>query len=968
MEVKISAMPIATEGLWVTDLRVEHQRNPLGMDAINPRFRWTITATGYHVRQTAYRILVESNGELVWDSGRVESEQSLDVPYAGPPLQSRQRYDWKVKVWDNKGRESAWSSGYWEMGLLHSKDWRARWIEPIQEAAVEEDVVTIVDLVSGNFAPRTLEDLSSRLRPPQMVRRTFEVTNRVRRARLYVTAHGIYRVELNGRRVGDAEFSPDFTPYHQYLQYQTYDVTMLLREGLNAIGVVIADGWYIGRIHFAGHSCQYGNKLGVLLQLEVEYENGEQQIVGSDATFKCHVGPWVYADLFIGEKYDARREQPGWSSPDFDDTDWLPCQEVDYPHDHLRAQYGPVVRRMERLRPLHVHRDSDGSQVVDFGQVIAGRIRIRLKDVAEGTEIRIEHSEVLDANGQFFINIMGRNKHQTDIYIAGGRGYEVYEPAFTYHGFRYVRVKGHPKEIQPEDIEAVVLYSDMNITGTFRCSDDRVNQLQSNILWSQKTNMLSIPTDCPQRERAGWTGDMQVFAPTATFNMDVVSFLRRWMTMVRLEQRPDGSIPNHVPTGRFFEVESAPLGTSSAGWGDAVVIIPWVLYQRYGDLRILEENYDAMRRWLHYVRSQAETGKTGHKRYLWNTGFHFGDWMIPSVVMGDNSSLSPIDSAKVTGELVATCFYAYSCRIVSDIADLLGHAEEAEAYRELYVQIRKAFEQEYVDDSGRLYAHFQGTYVLALYMDMVSPAKRPLMVNQLIQLIERNRWRLDTGFMSTPFLMDVLCNAGRQDVAYKLFWQEECPSWLYEVNHGATTIWERWDAISPDGVVRPVSYNHFALGCVGDWMYRRIGGLRPLAPGFKQFIVEPDIECGLEYVILSHVTPYGRVFIHWQRESDKLFLNLCVPVNTCAIVRVRAKTLQMSRDLQSVALSKRVNSDRWEVELGSGEYEMVAELPQGVACKAAAKRGQVTAARAPSPVARCERETMTEAPSEGREG
>ncbi|SIT02998.1 alpha-L-rhamnosidase [Alicyclobacillus vulcanalis] len=883
--------------------------------------------------QTAYRIVVESNGVVIWDSGRVESERTSGIVYKGPNLCSRRRYEWKVKVWDNQGRESDWSNpAFWEMGLLKPEDWEAHWIEPIQKPASEEKMVSVLDVVSGNVATKTLQEQEADLRPPQLIRRAFRVVRSVRKARLYITSRGVYRAEINGMKVGQAEFSPDFTPYDKYLKYQTYDVTACIKPGVNAIGIVLADGWYIGRIHFAGHSCHYGNKLALLLQLEIEYEDGSTEVISTDTSFRCHTGPWLYADLFIGEKYDARLEIQGWSSPDFDDSEWFKCVYSEDGPACIRAQYGPVVRAMERLSPIQIYVSSDGSQIVDFGQVIAGRIRLRL-NVPEGTEIRIEHSEAVDTDGQFIRNIVGRNKEQTDIYITSGRGDEVYEPAFTYHGFRYVRITGCPTRIQLDDVEAVVLYSDMKLTGSFRCSDERLNRLHSNIQWTQKSNMVSIPTDCPTRERAGWTGDVQVFAPTATFNMHVFAFLRRWLLMVRLEQLPDGRVPNHVPAGRYLEFESGPLGISSAGWGDAIIIVPWVLYQRYGDISILEENYEAMGRWLSYVRSQAEQESDGHRRYLWNHGFHFGDWMIPSLVMENNNGLGPIASAEATGELVATCFYAYSCKLMSEIADIIGRPGDAVFYRQLYSHIRQAFEKEYVDDSGRLSAHFQGTYVLALYMDMVSSNLRGRMVEQLVRLIECNGWRLDTGFLATPFLMDVLCDAGRPDIAYRLLWQERCPSWLYEINCGATTVWESWDAVSPNGDVKLVSQNHVAFGCIGDWMYRRLGGLKPLMPGFKEFIVEPDVMCGLDFVGICHDTPYGIIKLEWRRSMEIVNLSLRVPANTHAIVRVSAKVLHI--DVQQYVLEHRVHSGVHEVLLGSGDYHIVVELDDRVTLESA---------------------------------
>ncbi|WP_232311212.1 alpha-L-rhamnosidase [Robertmurraya korlensis] len=884
-------MLLMDRDLWVENLTVESQKHPLGIDVVTPRLSWWIQTEQHHILQTAYHVIVtDDDGTEVWNTEKVKSDQSLWIDYQGTPLQSRKRYDWKVKVWDNQGRESDWSQlASWEMGLLKQEDWLASWIEPEQQEAVEEDFITIKEIFSGGLKAESLEERAKNLRPPQLLRRPFTAEKRVKKARVYVTSHGIYQLELNGRRVGDIEFAPDFTAYDVHLQYQTYDVTPYIHNGDNVLGVIVADGWYTGRIQLTGHSCQYGNKLGLLLQLEMEYEDGTIEIVTSDENFVSSPGPWQYADLFIGEKYDARLEQEAWSCSNFVASGWSEVNCVNYSFENLTAQYGPSVKAMEELLPCDIHMEEDGSQIIDFGQTIAGRIQMSI-NVPRGTTICMEHSEVLDQDGKFFMNIMGRNKDQIDVYIAKGNGMETYEPSFTYHGFRYVRVTGHPHNIRKTDVKAIVLYSDMETTGHFKCSDGRVNQLQHNIQWSQKTNMLSIPTDCPQREKAGWTGDLQVFAPTAAFNMDVDSFLTRWLVDVRLEQFPDGQIANFVPTGKYYEPESAANGgeLSSAGWGDAIIIVPWVLYERYGDKRILEENFEAMTKWMSYVRQKAETGIPDHledrdpirlerQKYLWNTGFHFGDWLIPSIK-------NPMESAIRTKELVATCFYANSTLLLAEISKVLGKPEMESMYKDLNSQIRKAFEEEYVDDKGRISSHFQGIYILALQMNMVSEQKRSLVVNQLVELIKENGYKLDTGFLSIPYLMDVLCEEGQADLAYRLLYQTECPSWLYEVEKGATTIWESWSAISPDGTVGHMSFNHYAFGCIGDWLYRHIAGIKHDQPGYKTSIIEPHTDCGLTFAKAKLKTGYGILSSSWLKKNHTVQLEIEVPANTTATV------------------------------------------------------------------------------------
>ena len=643
-------------------------------------------------------------------------------------------------------------------------------------------------------------------------------------------------MEINGVRVGNQELAPEVTAYESYLQYQTYDVSEMIDQGYNVLGAVLADGWYCGRIGLPGDSCQYGNKLALLLQLEIEYQDGSSQWLISDVDFKSSTGPLVYSDLFIGERYDAELENTNWHKPNFDDRSWKNAAIADYGYSNLVAQYGEPLRVVKEIVPLGILKTPKGETVIDLGQNISGKIRMCVQSMSK-TEVVLDYSEVLDSDGNFLQQIRGRNKDQRDIYILKGDGVEVYEPWFTMHGFRYVRVTGYQGEPRLADFTGLVIASDLRDSGSFSCSDERLNRLQENIRWSQRGNLVSIPTDCPQRERAGFTGDAQVFIPTACFNMDVNAFFTRWLRNLQIEQRDDGQVPNTIPYWKSYIEMFAPIqggSHTSAGWGDACVIIPWTLYQAYGDLRILEENYSTMTRWLDYVQKEAESGiperleenlppqSREHQKYLWNTGFHFGDWLIPSLTAG---YANPFDAANATKEVVASCFYAYSSGLMAKIAQALGNEKDCQHYSELNAKIRAAFADEYVAPDGRLPAHYQGMYVLALKMDMVPAEKRHLLTNQLVDLIAQNGYRLDTGFVSVPYLLDVLCDNGRQDIAYQLLFQTECPSWLYEVEKGATTIWETWDAISPDGHVDIASFNHYAFGCVGDWMYRFVAGL-----------------------------------------------------------------------------------------------------------------------------------------------
>ncbi|TXK84596.1 Bacterial alpha-L-rhamnosidase [Paenibacillus sp. N3.4] len=585
----------------VGNLRCEYMNNPIGIDIVSPRFSWVLHASRRNVWQTGYQISIFNATGTLWDTGKVESDSSVNYEYDGPILLSRHRYYWMVRVWDERGDVSSWSeAAYWEMGLLSPADWEAKWIEPEQRSVIEEQPMNFYDRAKG-LVPTIYENLH----PCQMLRKRFSTGEGIRRARIYATAHGIYELELNGKRVGDQELAPEMTAYDRYLQYQTYDVTELLTTGVNVIGAILADGWYAGRVGLMGDNCQYGDRQALLMQMEIEYEDGSRQTVITDKQFVSSTGPLVYSDLFIGERYDARLEKQDWSLPAYDDSCWIAVHEVQHDRSSLIAAYGEPVRVIMNVKPIRLLITPKGETIVDFGQVIAGRVRMRVRGTA-GTIITLEHSEVLDEQGNFLNNIIGRFKDQKDIYVLKGADDEVYEPRFTFHGFRYVKVAGYPGKIDVNDFIGIVLSSDLGLTGDFVCSDERINRLQTNIQWSQRGNMLSIPTDCPQRERAGWTGDIQVFAPTACFNMDVNAFLTRWLRNAAVEQREDGQVPIVVPYLKGYALLADLMSTdSSAGWGDACIIVPWVLYNNYGDVRVLKENYEMMVKWVDYIEKSA---------------------------------------------------------------------------------------------------------------------------------------------------------------------------------------------------------------------------------------------------------------------------------------------------------------------------------------------------------------------------
>ncbi len=871
--------------LLVTDMTVEHMRRPLGIDCPAPRFAWRLASDVADVMQAAYRLTVTCDGRVVADTGRVASDQSVEVTVDGFAPEPMTAYRVALTAWDDKGREASAGTCF-ETGRM-GVPFVGSWVEPVQQptpstmdGARSGDTIAAVPVdADGN---RTFEEF----RPARFIRVPFEAGRPVRRARVYATAHGIYRLTVNGRCPDDRWLAPENTAYNKLLCYQTYDVTALVRPGENVLEITLADGWWVGRVGTTGDCCQYGDRTALLMNAEIEYMDGTRQTVTGEAGVSA-AGPILFSDLFVGEKNDAR------IAP----SDWQPVVRVDHPRDNLVGQRMPPVRPVKVFEPERVFTAPNGDVIVDAGQVLAGVTELSVTCEA-GREIRLQHFEVLDRDGNFFNSILNVNKEQTDIYVTR-EGAQTWHPRFTYHGFRYVRVTGWPGMPSTSDFRIIALASEMDDIGRMTTSDPRLNQLISNIRWSQLSNTVSIPTDCPQREKAGWTGDIMAYAPTLCFNRDADAFLSAWMDSLRAEQLPDGAVPMIVPYLKAYATFLRDnLGTdTSCGWGDAAIIVPWRVYRAYGDRRILEENYGAMFRWMEYIDGRAKNchpagfegwdeARKARSRWLWNTDFHFGDWLIPSIVLGNPDAMAMNQTAYATMGVVAPAYYAFSAKTMSQIAAVLGREDDARRYGELYENIREAFIQEYVHDDGAMDVDFQGIYVIALQMDLVPAQVRPRMVDHLCDLIRRNGDKLDTGFLSVPFLMDVLCDNGREDVACRLLFQESCPSWLYEVKAGATTMWESWGAISEDGTVSTYSYNHYAFGCVEDWMVRHIGGLQIIEPGYRRFRVKPSFAFGLTHAAVSEHTPYGRAAVAWRAVGDRVAVHVEVPVNTRAVVEL----------------------------------------------------------------------------------
>jgi alpha-L-rhamnosidase len=886
----------------VENLRTEYKTNPIGIDIVNPRLSWEILSRERNIMQSAFRIKsalseenLESENDLIWNTGKVSSDQSIHVVYAGPLLQSGRRVYWKVKVWDNKGQESEWSeTAFWEMGLLNESDWKASWIEP---DIPENDTIS---------------------NPCPFLRKEFNLRGNIKEAKVYVSSHGLYQLFLNGEKVGDQLFTPGWTSYHKRFQYQVYDVTGYLNNDRNAIGVILGDGWYRGFLAWSGKKRFYGDKLALISQMEITYEDGTRELIMTDKSWKASTGPILKSDIYNGEVYDARLETDGWNKPEFKDKKWNSVIVKDYSKEMLVASEGVPVRITEIIKPVSKFTTPEGDLVFDLGQNIVGWVQFKLKGKA-GTKITLRHAEVLDKEGNFYTENLKAAKQEVQ-YIFKGEGEEIFEPHFTFQGFRYIAVKDYPGNVFLDNLTAKVIHSDMTPGGDFECSDTLVNRLQKNIQWGLRGNFLDIPTDCPQRnERLGWTGDAQAFAPTACFNMDAAAFYTKWMKDFIADQKEDGRVPWVIPDGLNGNGGTGwGDGTSATGWADAALIIPWTVYRIYGDTRILEVQYESMKSWVEYMRIQAGDS------YLYNTGFHFGDWLAFATTRSD------YPGATTDKDLIATAYFYYSTALLMKTAVILGEDQDAEDYRSLMQNIKNAFQKEFITPNGRLSSNTQTAYVLALAFNLFPENLKETAAKRLAEDVRRFG-HITTGFLGTPLICHVLTNYGYTDLAYMLLFRKEYPSWLYPVTKGATTIWERWDGIKPDGTFQDPgmnSFNHYAYGAVGYWLYTTVAGIQtdPEIPGYKKIIINPHITEKLSYAKAEYHSVYGKILSHWQTADGKLRLQVIIPANTTAEIHIPAKGIDQLLENNSPVSGDRdiklkgVANGRVILETGSGEY------------------------------------------------
>jgi len=974
---------VAKAGVTPADLRCEYLQNPIGITATDPRLDWILTGsadTPRNLSQIAYHILVASSSDLLahdkgdlWDTGEVQSDDTVGIPYAGVPLKSRQPCFWKVRVTDSLHHTSQWSPvATWEMGFLNPADWHAQWLDAptstspppgqhtlsIVHASYEAvDGTGAVD-VTGTLAGRvyknhlsvTVNNATFGTDPAYLHRKQLSVTyaidgvqrqavvpefatltlpaakpalsylrkdftlgKSIAGARLYATALGVYEFHLNGRRVGDHVLAPDWTDYNKRVRYQVYDVTSMVRPGANTLAGLVGHGWYSGRIGNGGYQA-WGKVPALFAQLEITYTDGTVDRIVTDSSWKVHPCPIISSDLMLGESYDARREIPGWDQPGLSLADWTPATVRTEPSRSLDAQVDQPVRETAELHPKAMTQPLPGHWTYDLGQNMVGVVRLQVSAPA-GTRITLSHAEMLQPNGSIYTKNL-RGAPSIDTYICKGGGVETWQPRFTFHGFRYVELTGLPQPPPDGAITGIVIGTDIPRTGNFSTSDPEINQLQSNIQWGMRGNYLAIPTDCPQRdERMGWMGDAQIFIRTATYNGDVAAFFTKWLVDVDDAQTPQGA---------FTDVSPSPIGKGHGNpgvpaWGDAGVICPWIIHLAYGDNRILEQHLPAMMAWVDWCKVHSTNLIRDRDR-----GPDYGDWLA-------QGETTPKD-------LIGTAFFAYSTSLVAQSCRAVGNTVAADKYQQLFEQIKTAFDQRYVQPDGHVQGGTQCAYCLALQFDLLPPDLRSKAAGYLSDNIASRQYHLTTGFVGVSHLLPALTSGDKLDTAYRVFLQKTFPSWLFSVEQGATTVWERWDGWTPQkGFQDPGmnSFNHYSLGSCGEWMFDTVAGigLDPAHPGFKHIIIHPRPGGGLTHAEATYDSIHGQIASAWTLRDGTFSLHVIIPINTDAAVEfpVPAAT-SVSESGASAAKNPGLKSSpapdgNARYLIGSGDYRFTCRLP-----------------------------------------
>ena len=895
---------LGADSIRPAELRCEYLVNPLGIDQRRPRLSWRSESDLRGQKQTAYHLLVagsrdqldKNDGDL-WDSGRVQSDQSIHVVYAGKPLESRMRCYWKVRVSDKDGKASAWSGpAEWSMGLLNSSDWQADWIGHDTLPRPEEIATLPVPGPKG-------KGKNKRYLPAPYLRKTFNISRPISRASLYVTSQGFAEMHLNGKRVGDEYFMPGWTDYRKRIYYRTYDVTAMLQQGPNAIAGILGDGWFRGNISILGQN-QYGKNLRLMSQLHIDYADGSSETIASDPSWKASFGPIILSDMQEGETYDARKEIIGWDRPSFDDKGWATVDTGSSIRPLIQAYPGVPVRPTQEMPTVKLTEPKPDTWVFDLGQNFSGWIRLKVKGKA-GDKVGMQFAEMLNADGTVYTANL-RSARAADNYTLKGGGEEVWQPHFTFHGFRYVQVTGLTEKPTRETVTGIVIHSDAAMSSSFECSDPMLNQLHSNILWGQRSNYLEIPTDCPQRdERLGWTGDTQVFIRSGCYNQDVASFFTKWIVDLMDTQTGDGVFGQQAPVFH---------GHGSPAWADAGIICPWTIHKVYGDTRLIDKHYDAMAR---FIDSCGRKGLKGR-------GGGFGDWLA----IGSNT---PKD-------FISAAYFGYSTSLMAEMAEALGKKEDAAKYRKLFEEIRTHFQESFVQADGTIAGHSQTGYCLALHFNLLTDKQREQAAAHLLQRIKAKDYHLSVGFVGVSILLPTLTEIGRSDLAYRLIQNTTYPSWGYSVEQGATTIWERWNSYTKKdgfGNAGMNSFNHYAYGACCEWMFRSMLGIETDGVGFKAIIMKPELGEGITWAKGHYDSIHGRISSHWKRDGKRLQWAVTIPPNTTATVYVPAGKVADVTESGHPANSAQgvtflyMDKDKAVFTVDSGSYEFISTNDQG---------------------------------------
>ena len=925
-----------TDELQAVELTCEYLKSPLGIDIDEPRLGWQMVATDpadINQLQKAYQILVASSPEIlaggdgdIWNSGKVRSSQSSQVLYKGKPLKGMAPYFWKVRLWNNHGQATQWSEPQmWSMGVLDSTQWQAKWIGDKPDTAQMEysNFLKNFDHSDGKSFKNTPPDPL----PSPMIRKSFTIREGVKDAYLYASALGYYQMALNGQRIGNHQLAPEWTDYDKRVQYQTFDLTGQLNVGENALSALLADGWYLGMLgpikwHWEyPRRGVYGNDRRLIAQLVVRYDDGTCETIATDGSWKINPdGAVRAADNFLGETIDARKMIPGWENAGFDDSSWANVYVDNNIHKNLEAQKNEPIRVFDQMSPVSIADRGKGKYIVNFGQNLAGWCAMKIKG-RPGTVVTLRHGEMLDEAGELYTANLAAAIQVDRFVLSGGNDY--FEPNFTYHGFQFVEITGMDSAPTKDMITAKAVSSDPEVVGTFECSNPKVNQLFSNILWTQRDNMHSIPTDCPQRdERMGWMGDAQVFCQNSIFNMDMAAFYTKFIKDIRDATSDRGAFPDIVPHPNYPNLRF----TGAPAWADAGVIIPWRLYENYADIRILTEHYAAMKKYVDNIH-------TKNPELLWvnDVGHMYGDWLNANTIASPPDDYSN-KRGQVPNDVFATAFFANSARLLSKMAGILGNKSDQASYGKLADDIKAKFNSEYVGQDATIKGNTQSAYAIALDFDLLPDDKRAAAFSHMIACLEEYDYRMSTGFISTVMMMKELTRGGRSDIAYRLLESERFPSWLYSIDQGATSIWERWDGyVRGRGFQDPGmnSFAHYSLGSVGEWMYRVILGINPDEnyPGYERFTIHPQPGGTLTWAKGSYKSIKGEIASQWQIENGVFALTVKVPANTTATVILPTGNADdicvNNRIVQDFDFVPLASGKEISVEVGSGEYKFV---------------------------------------------